>query len=117
MQFCHSSLGRATAAQKQRSAGRKGRFEAHLAIGVLHCLHQGISLAGGKQVTLAANLLERPHGRQRYPGVTRSGVVRHSDLDLRMLPCAPQQRRKVDPGSAYPHRQVLDAVFAPQGQP
>jgi hypothetical protein len=54
---------------------------------------------------------------QRYPGVTRSGVVRHSDLDLRMLPCAPQQRRKVDPGSAYPHQQVLDAVFAPQGQP
>jgi N-acetyl-anhydromuramyl-L-alanine amidase AmpD len=50
----------------------------------------------------------------RRHGITRAGIVRHSDLDRSMLPCAPQQRRKVDPGDAYPHRAVLDRVFAPR---
>jgi N-acetyl-anhydromuramyl-L-alanine amidase AmpD len=47
----------------------------------------------------------------RRHGIARAGIVRHSDLDRSMLPCAPQQRRKVDPGDAYPHRAVLDRVF------
>jgi N-acetyl-anhydromuramyl-L-alanine amidase AmpD len=46
-------------------------------------------------------------------GIVRSGVVRHSDLDHAMLPCDRTQRRKVDPGPAYPHDAVLDRVFAP----
>jgi N-acetylmuramoyl-L-alanine amidase len=48
----------------------------------------------------------------RRHGIARERVLRHSDLDRSMLPCAPQQRRKVDPGHAYPHRAVLDRVFA-----
>ena len=48
---------------------------------------------------------------QRYPQVARAGVVRHSDLDRGRMPCAPERRRKVDPGNAYPHSQVLDRVF------
>jgi N-acetylmuramoyl-L-alanine amidase len=50
----------------------------------------------------------------RRHGIARDGILRHSDLDRSMLPCAPQQRRKVDPGDAYPHRAVLDRVFAPR---
>jgi N-acetyl-anhydromuramyl-L-alanine amidase AmpD len=46
-------------------------------------------------------------------GIVRGGVVRHSDLDPAMLPCDRTQRRKVDPGPAYPHDAVLDRVFAP----
>jgi N-acetylmuramoyl-L-alanine amidase len=47
---------------------------------------------------------------QRH-GITRQGIRRHSDLDLGRLPCDPAQRRKVDPGGAYPHEAVLDRVF------
>lgn len=47
---------------------------------------------------------------QRH-GITRVGVVRHSDLDHGLLPCARHQRRKVDPGPAFPLQQVLDRVF------
>lgn len=39
-------------------------------------------------------------------------VKRHSDLDLARLPCAPERRRKVDPGDAYPHQRVLERVFS-----
>ena len=46
-------------------------------------------------------------------GVKRSGVVRHSDLDLGRLPCDRSKRRKVDPGSAFPYQLVLDRVFPP----
>lgn len=46
-------------------------------------------------------------------GIGREGVVRHSDLDTAPLTCDRTRRRKVDPGAAYPHRQVLDRVFAP----
>ncbi len=48
--------------------------------------------------------------RQRR-GVRRDAIVRHSDLDLAPLPCDPTQRRKVDPGAAFPHQWVLDRVF------
>jgi N-acetylmuramoyl-L-alanine amidase len=44
-------------------------------------------------------------------GIQRDGVKRHSDLDHARLPCDRTQRRKVDPGAAYPHEAVLDRVF------
>jgi N-acetylmuramoyl-L-alanine amidase len=44
-------------------------------------------------------------------GIQREGVKRHSDLDHARLPCDRTQRRKVDPGAAYPHEAVLDRVF------
>jgi N-acetylmuramoyl-L-alanine amidase len=44
-------------------------------------------------------------------GITREGIKRHSDLDHAMLPCAKSQRRKVDPGAAFPYRSVVDQVF------
>jgi N-acetylmuramoyl-L-alanine amidase len=44
-------------------------------------------------------------------GITREGIKRHSDLDHAMLPCAKTQRRKVDPGAAFPYRSVVDQVF------
>ncbi len=44
-------------------------------------------------------------------GIGREGVLRHSDLDHAALPCDKTQRRKVDPGAAYPHDAVLDRVF------
>ena len=48
---------------------------------------------------------------RRHPAVTRAGVRRHSDLDRGRMPCAPERRRKVDPGDAYPHAAVLRRVF------
>jgi N-acetylmuramoyl-L-alanine amidase len=47
-------------------------------------------------------------------GIQRDGVKRHSDLDRGLLACDRTQRRKVDPGAAYPHEAVLDRVFAPR---
>lgn len=47
-------------------------------------------------------------------GITREGVKRHSDLDHTRLPCDRRQRRKVDPGDAFPYALILDRVFAPQ---
>jgi N-acetylmuramoyl-L-alanine amidase len=48
--------------------------------------------------------------RQRH-GIARAAVKRHSDLDTAMLPCDRTQRRKVDPGAAFPYEQVLDRAF------
>jgi N-acetylmuramoyl-L-alanine amidase len=45
-------------------------------------------------------------------GVSRDGIKRHSDLDRAMMPCDKAQRRKVDPGDAFPFAAVLDRVFA-----
>ncbi len=50
----------------------------------------------------------------RRRGILRDGIKRHSDLDRGVLECAPRQRRKVDPGEAFPYQQVLDRVFAPE---
>ena len=50
--------------------------------------------------------------KQRY-GITRDGIKRHSDLDHALLSCDRTQRRKVDPGAAFPYRSVLDRVFRP----
>lgn len=44
-------------------------------------------------------------------GITSAGIKRHSDLDHAMLACAKGQRRKVDPGAAFPYRDVLERVF------
>lgn len=48
----------------------------------------------------------------RRHGLQPEQVKRHSDLDLARLPCAPERRRKVDPGDAYPHQRVLERVFS-----
>ena len=61
------------------------------------------------QIDALVNLL-RDIVRRRQ--IARSAVVRHSDLDLNPLPCDPTQRRKVDPGAAYPHQQVLQRVYS-----
>ena len=42
---------------------------------------------------------------QRHPQVTRRSIQRHSDLDRGRMPCAPERRRKVDPGAAIRTRQ------------
>ncbi|TRZ92171.1 MAG: N-acetylmuramoyl-L-alanine amidase [Rhodocyclaceae bacterium] len=44
-------------------------------------------------------------------GITHDGIRRHTDVDRRRLSCDRTQRRKVDPGSAYPHEAILDRVF------
>ena len=51
--------------------------------------------------------------RQRR-GITRDGIKRHSDLDHALLSCDRTQRRKVDPGAAFPYESILDRVFQPQ---
>ncbi len=44
-------------------------------------------------------------------GIKREAVKRHSDLDQALMPCDRRQRRKVDPGAAFPFRRTLDDVF------
>ena len=51
---------------------------------------------------------------QQRHGIARSGVLRHSDLDHAPLPCDRAQRRKVDPGDAFPYEAVLDRAFPPR---
>jgi N-acetylmuramoyl-L-alanine amidase len=48
----------------------------------------------------------------RRHGLTASAIVRHSDLDKAVMPCAPTRPRKVDPGPAFPYEQVLSRVAA-----
>ncbi len=45
-------------------------------------------------------------------GIAREGIKRHSDLDQGRMPCDRMQRRKVDPGAAFPYEAMLDRVFA-----
>ena len=52
---------------------------------------------------------------QRY-GITRDGIKRHSDLDHAKMSCDSTQRRKVDPGAAFPYKAILDRVFDPDGK-
>jgi N-acetyl-anhydromuramyl-L-alanine amidase AmpD len=61
-----------------------------------------------------ASLVELLRDIVRRRGIGRDGIERHSDLDRAMLPCAKDRRRKVDPGAAFPYRDVLDRVFGPQ---
>ena len=48
---------------------------------------------------------------QKRRGIKRDGFQRHSDLDAGLMPCDKTQRRKVDPGAAYPHEEILRRVF------
>jgi N-acetylmuramoyl-L-alanine amidase len=48
---------------------------------------------------------------QRH-GIKKEGIKRHSDLDRGFMPCAPKQRRKVDPGDAFPFEKMLDRVLS-----
>jgi N-acetylmuramoyl-L-alanine amidase len=45
--------------------------------------------------------------------IKREGIKRHSDLDQALSICNRKQRRKVDPGDAFPFERVLERVFAP----
>ena len=47
-------------------------------------------------------------------GITREGIKRHSDLDHAWLSCDRTQRRKVDPGAAFPFESILSRVFQPR---
>lgn len=47
-------------------------------------------------------------------GITRDGIKRHSDLDHALMSCDRTQRRKVDPGAAFPYKAILDLVFQPR---
>ena len=49
----------------------------------------------------------------RRRGIAPDGIKRHSDLDHARLTCDRSQRRKVDPGAAFPYQVVLDRVFQP----
>jgi len=44
-------------------------------------------------------------------GITRDGIKRHSDLDHGKMSCDKTQRRKVDPGAAFPYKAILDQLF------
>ncbi len=63
------------------------------------------------QLASLVNLLRDITARR---GISRSGIKRHSDLDRAMMPCDKTQRRKVDPGDAFPFDEVLNRVFAPR---
>jgi N-acetyl-anhydromuramyl-L-alanine amidase AmpD len=55
-------------------------------------------------VTLLRDIVQRR-------GITRDGIKRHSDLDHGLMPCDRTQRRKVDPGKAFPFKSILDRAF------
>jgi len=87
---------------------------------------------GHSQRSIAIELINDGDGRDPFPQAQIDALVvllqdiarrhelrpgqvkRHSDLDTSRLRCAPEQRRKVDPGEAYPHERVLERVF-PRG--
>jgi len=60
------------------------------------------------QLASLVNLLRDIKQRR---GITRDGIKRHSDLDHALLSCDKTQRRKVDPGAAFPFKSILDRVF------
>jgi N-acetylmuramoyl-L-alanine amidase len=61
-----------------------------------------------------ASLVKLLRDIKQRRGITRDGIKRHSDLDHAMLSCDRTQRRKVDPGAAFPYKTILDRVFQPQ---
>lgn len=81
------------------------------------------------QRSIAIELINEGNGRDPFPeaqlnalvqllrdivqrhGITRDGIKRHSDLDHARMACDKSQRRKVDPGKAFPHKAILDRVF------
>jgi N-acetylmuramoyl-L-alanine amidase len=60
------------------------------------------------QLTALVNVLRDIRARRN---ILREGIKRHSDLDRALLPCDRTQRRKVDPGAAFPYEATLDRVF------
>jgi N-acetylmuramoyl-L-alanine amidase len=71
----------------------------------------GIEPFAEAQLAALVSLL-RDIARRR--GIPRDGIKRHSELDHGLLACDRTQRRKVDPGAAYPHQSILDRVFVPR---
>ena len=81
------------------------------------------------QRSIAIELINQGDGRDPFPeaqlnalvkllrdivqrhGITRDAIKRHSDLDHARMVCDKSQRRKVDPGKAFPHKAILDRVF------
>jgi N-acetylmuramoyl-L-alanine amidase len=63
-----------------------------------------------------SSLVELLRDIKQRRGITRDGIKRHSDLDHSRLPCDRAQKRKVDPGAAFPYEVILDRVF-PVRQP
>jgi len=61
-----------------------------------------------------ASLVKLLRDIKQRRGITRDGIRLHSELDHALLPCDRTQRRKVDPGAAFPHESILDRVFQPQ---
>ena len=60
-----------------------------------------------------ASLVKLLRDLKQRRGITRDGIRRHSELDHALLPCDRTQRRKVDPGAAFPHESILDRVDQP----
>jgi N-acetylmuramoyl-L-alanine amidase len=58
-----------------------------------------------------ASLVKLLRDIKQRRGITRDGIKRHSDLDHALLSCDRTQRRKVDPGAAFPYKSILDRVF------
>jgi N-acetylmuramoyl-L-alanine amidase len=71
----------------------------------------GLDLFPDAQLASLVKLLRDIKQRR---GITRDGIKRHSDLDHALLSCDRTQRRKVDPGAAFPYKLILDRVFQPQ---
>lgn len=61
-----------------------------------------------------ASLVKLLRDIKQRRGITRDGIRRHSDLDHALLFCDITQRRKVDPGAAFPYKSILDRVFQPR---
>ncbi len=61
------------------------------------------------QINTLITLLRDIQARHKLP---RKAFVRHSDLDTSRLPCDRSQRRKVDPGDAFPYEYVLSKLSA-----
>jgi len=60
------------------------------------------------QLDALVNLIKDIVKRRSIP---REGIKRHSDLDHARLSCDKKQRRKVDPGPAFPFKSILNRVF------
>jgi N-acetyl-anhydromuramyl-L-alanine amidase AmpD len=58
-----------------------------------------------------ASLVKLLRDIKQRRGIKRDGIKRHSDLDHARLTCDKTQRRKVDPGDAFPYKLILNRVF------
>ena len=71
----------------------------------------GIDPFTDAQLASLVNLLRDIKQRR---GIKREDIKRHSDLDHGRMSCDKTQLRKVDPGSAFPYKSILDQVFTPK---